>query len=501
MMKTALISWDYTTQGYPIRVLATILRKHGHGVKIIFPISYLEEKSNPYEPDAVNRKVKGILGLVSDCDVIGLSFLSMHMPMARVLAGAIKKRYPDKTIISGGIHASVRPKEALEFSDYVCIGEGERSLVSFLDELGRGGGAEDVRGISDKKSIEDMKSSSETVKELDGIPIPDFFFDSTYIYDAYSDDWITQDPSMFLPKNKRKESIFSYYLFPDRGCVGECTYCCRPLMKRMSGAMGVRKRSVNNIMEELSFVKENIPHLEKVFIYSDDFMMWSREGLEEFVSRYKKEVDLPFIFLCSPQSYRDDKMGILADTGLLTCCGMGIQSGSPRIREIYKRRFSDSRIRETTNSISRFSKKHGFLASYDFIIDSPWETDIDRMETLKMIKGFPKPFQTLLFTLTFYPGTELHDRALREGIIKDGFYYESLHESTQFLSKRLRANKRDTDLYIKLCEINSIFTLPFFVTQKLYKQRLYKLVDFLAFLAKLRRLGLKKILGRLIDYL
>jgi radical SAM superfamily enzyme YgiQ (UPF0313 family) len=60
-----------------------------------------------------------------------------------------------------------------------------------------------------------------------------------------------------------------------------------------------------------------------------------------------------------------------------------------------------------------------FPPSYDFILDVPYETDQDVVESLRLIARIPKPFQLQPFALVLYPGTKLHEMATRDGLVGD----------------------------------------------------------------------------------
>jgi hypothetical protein len=53
----------------------------------------------------------------------------------------------------------------------------------------------------------------------------------------------------------------------------------------------------------------------------------------------------------------------------------------------------------------------------DFIGDNPYENEDDRYATLELLGRLPKPFYFNYFSLTYFPGVELTDRALRDGHI------------------------------------------------------------------------------------
>ena len=96
---------------------------------------------------------------------------------------------------------------------------------------------------------------------------------------------------------------------------------------------------------------------------------------------------------------------------------IGIQTGSLRTQSLYKRGPVPRKIIQTTKLINEFKNK--LIPSYDFIIDNPFESNEDIIDTLKMIIEFPKPYQLNVFSLLFLPGTKLYEKALKEGISFD----------------------------------------------------------------------------------
>ena len=60
-----------------------------------------------------------------------------------------------------------------------------------------------------------------------------------------------------------------------------------------------------------------------------------------------------------------------------------------------------------------------FPPSYDFILDVPYETDDDKIESLRFISNIPKPYQLQPFSLVLYPGTKLYQMAKEDGFIED----------------------------------------------------------------------------------
>ncbi len=60
-----------------------------------------------------------------------------------------------------------------------------------------------------------------------------------------------------------------------------------------------------------------------------------------------------------------------------------------------------------------------FSPTFDIILENPWENPDDELCTLRGVLDLPEPFVLQLYTLTFYPGTVLFDKAIADGIIED----------------------------------------------------------------------------------
>jgi hypothetical protein len=109
----------------------------------------------------------------------------------------------------------------------------------------------------------------------------------------------------------------------------------------------------------------------------------------------------------------EKRVSLMRDAGLWTST-MGIQSGSERIRrDCYERETSQEDIIKACEILA----SHGVGRNLDFIGDNPYETDADRRETVDLLCRLPKPFFFNYFSLTFFPGVELTDKALADGYI------------------------------------------------------------------------------------
>jgi radical SAM superfamily enzyme YgiQ (UPF0313 family) len=96
---------------------------------------------------------------------------------------------------------------------------------------------------------------------------------------------------------------------------------------------------------------------------------------------------------------------------------IGVQSGSPRVRnDVFKRRYSNEQIINQ----ARIFHKYGVSVRYDFIFDNPFETFEESLESIFMMMQLPQPFSLNLFSLKYFPNTEITEMARRSGFITEG---------------------------------------------------------------------------------
>jgi radical SAM superfamily enzyme YgiQ (UPF0313 family) len=72
----------------------------------------------------------------SDADLVALSAKTSCVTHAYEVAAKYRKR--GKKVVLGGIHASLRPEEALQHVDYVVVGEAEQSWPQFVEAFRKG---------------------------------------------------------------------------------------------------------------------------------------------------------------------------------------------------------------------------------------------------------------------------------------------------------------------------------------------------------------------------
>ena len=206
-----------------------------------------------------------------------------------------------------------------------------------------------------------------------------------------------------------------YDIMAVRGCPFECTFCIHNFTRKATEGLGTycAGAASTTSWRELHAVVAQRPQL-KAIAFSDDIFAPPRPWLEEFCARYKRG-DRPAVRRSTRSRawWTSSGSRLMRDAGLWAAT-MGIQSGSERIRrDCYERETSNEEIIEACEMFAR----HGVVRNLDFIGDNPYETDDDRRETLDLLCRLPKPFYFNYFSLTYFPGVDLTERALRDGYI------------------------------------------------------------------------------------
>lgn len=159
----------------------------------------------------------------------------------------------------------------------------------------------------------------------------------------------------------------------------------------------------NNVLPPFSDM-DNLPYyairyfdfFQFVAFGDDDFLLRDRKQLEDFAGQYRKKVGLPFGICVSANTFRREKMEILLDAGL-KLVQLGVQSGSQRvIDEIFDRKIKVTKTWEIVRQVEPFYKTHGLNLLLDFIIDNPYETRNDIIQTYRYLTSLPNHSGSLI---------------------------------------------------------------------------------------------------------
>ena len=327
---------------------------------------------------------------VSSFDVVGISFVTDDFIKASLLSRGIrdKCRKERPVIIFGGCHATIRSESCLRRDcDYVVRGEGEEAMLEISSNISSIATFQNVAYRSKEEFIANPLRDLE--HNLDKYPFPDF------------DDC---------------KDLQEYCIMTTRGCPFSCSYCYNNYRKRLYNNNGeyYRSHSIDYIITQLEWAQSKYKGLKYIRYLDDSFMARSLEDLDLLRRKYSKKIKLPYSCLANPHYITEEKLKILTSAGLKSIY-IGIQTGSETVnRQAYNRVTTNESVLECVRLCNKY------LENFDlsFIFNSPYETEIDIKKTIDLILRFPKgPWTIKGFDLAYYPGTEITERALKDGYI------------------------------------------------------------------------------------
>lgn len=334
----------------PLGPLYLVTALEQAGIKVDFRDYQLTEAAEPMMPEAVADFC------VDPAPIIGLSCMANLLPFTILAAREIKRRYPDCTLVLGGVGAKAVERQILErfpWIDLVAHGEGERSAVALVKALKAGTSLSEVPGLFYRDNGIRQTPAAERIVDLESIGLPAF---QRIDYSRYA----------------------GHNMITSRGCPYECTFCSvAPVWGRIP-----HFREPEAIVSEMRLLHES--HGVDLFLFQDEFFVSSKERTLAFCRELKKS-GLPIRWKAFARINLTDSQVLkaMASTGCVEI-RFGIESGSDRVLERVKKgfRIADA-IQVISEAVLYFPRVDTF-----FIWGFPFETMEDFHQSLFQMIGF-----------------------------------------------------------------------------------------------------------------
>lgn len=423
-MHLTLISPYPDITAFGLRTIAAHLKRNGHRVRMVFLPDPCGDEFAPGRRRYAPEVLDALVPLCADSGLVGVTLMTNYFDAAREITARLRGAVP-APVIWGGVHPTIRPEECLALADLVCVGEGEDALLELVGRLEAGTSYRDVPNLWLRQDGALIRNPPRPLsRDLDVYPMPDYSGEDHHVLHAGRLQPLTDALLRTLLERGTVSAYLrkvGYQTMTGRGCPHQCTYCINDTIKGLYGAAGyLRWRSTAHVMAELEWVRAHMPYVGYIWISDDAFFARPLASLQDFCAAYRERIGLPFSCLASPLTLTREKMQLLVDAGLIYV-QMGVQTGSPRIQELFNRKaMNNERMLEAMRVIHSFRDRL-FPPSYDFILDVPYETDVDKVASLQLVARIPKPFRLQPFALVLYPGTRLHAMACADGLVRDEY--------------------------------------------------------------------------------
>lgn len=285
------------------------------------------------------------------CAVIGLSCMANLLPFTILAARALKERYPDRTVVLGGVGPKGVEQGILErfpWIDIVCRGEAERTAVALLRSLESGGDLEGVAGLSFRTESGIRHTPDRArIHDLDALPLPAFEKVDLSRYAGYG-------------------------MMTSRGCPYPCTFCSvAPVWNLESYS-----RSPESIVAEMIHLHERAG--VDLFLFQDEFFVSGKGHVMAFCEALRRAgLAVEWKAFGRVNLVDEELMGAMADTGCIEL-RFGVESGSDRILQRIRKGFSAEQVLDLIpKAIEIFPRADVF-----YIWGFPFETMEDFNQTL-----------------------------------------------------------------------------------------------------------------------
>jgi anaerobic magnesium-protoporphyrin IX monomethyl ester cyclase len=363
-----------------------------------------------FGPEQIDEIARGLAG----AELLAVSCMTGYADVARKVIARVRELAPETYIMWGGIHPIIYPENAITADvDAICTGEGEFPFAEWLDHYTNNRDHTKIQNfwfkLKDGTIVRNGFRPLMSAAELETLPFQKYAGEE-WIY-APGKSFRRVELSDYLQNNG-----LAYQAIWSIGCPLHCTFCGNtvfiandPKYKR------IRHTSPEYIVNEVRRAREIHPHLNTVLFHDDSFMAIPLPELTEFAKRWREEVGLNFcVYGVIPSYVQADKLEVLTWAGM-NRVRMGIQSGSQRILDFYRRPTPIARVERAAGDLAKFSRYH-INPAYDIIVDNPVETRQDVIDTLELIWRLARPFTLNIFSLRVIPNTVLEKQMKENGI-------------------------------------------------------------------------------------
>jgi len=355
--------------------IGTYLFHHGYQVDIID--THIEENYI----DVIDNYISNNNYIFVGMTVIIGKFLRN----AAELTNHIKDKFPQLTIVWGGIMASIMSEEVLnEYApDIVVRYEGEETALELAETLYHQKKLDHVKGISYLDETQNIIHNKDRIPktQLDDYPIPNWKLLGSHF--------------------NIKQIPYYYLIMSSRGCPFNCSFCYKHSIDK-----SVRKtippwryRTSKHIIEEIEYIHKHTG--TAVFTFGDDNFFVNKKRALEVLTYFQKNNF--YIEECIGHLNCLDDDIIDAMGGIVQTFIFSVETASHRLQKYINKNLL---LEDVPIKVEKLYRK-GIVSPVSFLIGLPTENkndlrkNVELMMTLKKINPFVRGNVYLFFPLPY----------------------------------------------------------------------------------------------------
>ncbi len=385
-----------------------------------------------YNGKEFKKSIKAFLKAVQEKepDLVGVSFNSFNRGGAYQMLNNIKKINKNIIVVLGGVHPSIQYKQLFQYFydkiDFIIQSEGENSFRQLCDSLHEKRGYRGISGLVYKNGNGSIVANpvTETINDLDDLPLPDF---------SYAQEEIAA-----------KEIAF---LITSRGCPVNCSFCSTSSF----WGQNVRMNSPEKVAVQVEYVKKL--GARRLFFHDDTFNLGIGRTIK--LAAILKKFNLEYAIQCRVKPVNEEMIMALVDSGCKHI-SWGVESLSDRVLRQINKNITKEEVKNAFDICAKFVDR--LTTSAYCCVGIPGETEETVQETIdyfnKNIRSTHGPGASILYIL---PGTRIYYGLLRNQrlnekvwIKSDAVYYYTQERSIFTLNKwRKKINRSGIKLPYK----------------------------------------------------
>ena len=421
---------------YPIYLayIAAVLEEAG--LEVAFVDAVMEGMSIPDFSEAVGR-------IRPDLVVMECSTPSIYHDLES--ARAAKESFVGTFVALIGSHPTFFHHEILKENpaiDAVIRGEAEITTRELALALADGDDLSQVLGLTYRRGDEMcVNPARPLIEDLDSLPFP---------------------ARHIVPQEGYRAAIYSgerpTAMVSSRGCPYHCVYCLWP--DTLYGHQ-FRARSAANVVDEMEHVVRDYG-VDEIY-FDDDCLTLSKKRVMEMCGLLlDRQVDVNWIVQARVDSVDRKVLAAMKEAGCHYIL-FGVESGSPRMLEIMKKRITLDRARQAFKEC----RELGIKTQAFFLFGVPGETEETIEETIRFAKEIDADSTQFAIAIP-HPGTQLYQTCMDHGWLVFDSWEDFAAENSLIETKEL--TREDVER-ARIHAYRSYYFNPKFVTRSLLKVR------------------------------